>query len=108
MINKSLAVAAVAIALTIAPVGAQEAYKIGNSAGLTGYAATVDVIGSFAAGLVHGTSLGLHLFARSDVFAEEVIGLFRQRHLFLDVGFLLDDGLAQHGARFRGSGHLSG
>jgi branched-chain amino acid transport system substrate-binding protein len=43
MISKSLtALAAVAVSLTVAPAGAQQVYKIGISAGLTGYAATVD------------------------------------------------------------------
>src|SRR3954466_15477953 len=36
------ALAALAASLSVTPAGAQEAYKIGISAGLTGYAATVD------------------------------------------------------------------
>src|SRR4051794_23486148 len=43
MTNKKLAaLAALAAALSGTPAGAQEVYKIGISAGLTGYAATVD------------------------------------------------------------------
>ena len=43
MTTKSLAVlAAVAASMATAPAGAQEVYKIGISAGLTGYAATLD------------------------------------------------------------------
>jgi len=43
MTTKSLAVlAAVAASMAAAPTGAQEVYKIGISAGLTGYAATLD------------------------------------------------------------------
>ncbi|MBX9845276.1 MAG: ABC transporter substrate-binding protein [Xanthobacteraceae bacterium] len=36
------ALAAIALSLAVAPAGAQQVYKIGISAGLTGYAATVD------------------------------------------------------------------
>ena len=43
MTMKSLAVlAAVAASMAAAPASAQEVYKIGISAGLTGYAATLD------------------------------------------------------------------
>jgi len=43
MMRKSLvALAAFAVSLSAAPAGAQQVYKIGISAGLTGYAATVD------------------------------------------------------------------
>ena len=43
MTNKKLAaLAALAALLSVTPAGAQEVYKIGISAGLTGYAATVD------------------------------------------------------------------
>ena len=43
MTNKKLAaLAALAALLAVTPAGAQEVYKIGISAGLTGYAATVD------------------------------------------------------------------
>ena len=43
MTNKKLAaLAALAASLSATPAGAQEVYKIGISAGLTGYAATVD------------------------------------------------------------------
>ena len=42
MTNKKLAALAALAVLSVTPAGAQEAYKIGISAGLTGYAATVD------------------------------------------------------------------
>jgi len=53
MTKKKLAALAVfAASLSVTQAGAQEAYKIGISAGLTGYAATVDRgWGSFRAGV---------------------------------------------------------
>ncbi|MBX9824630.1 MAG: ABC transporter substrate-binding protein [Xanthobacteraceae bacterium] len=41
-VKASALLAAMAVALGVAPAGAQQVYKIGISAGLTGYAATVD------------------------------------------------------------------